>query len=118
GGTNNNPRSLLIFNSFRDHLVNNVKNRFDEKQTNIVIIPEGLTGRLQLLDMRINKIFKSKTKALAQTDQFYTIYPDIKEYKFSNNNGKVEIVGKDGTAFSGGGNRYVSAFTSQENSVP
>ncbi|CAI2202023.1 3594_t:CDS:2, partial [Funneliformis geosporum] len=27
-----------------------IKNRLDEKQINIAVIPEGLTGRLQLLD--------------------------------------------------------------------
>ncbi|CAI2193983.1 18128_t:CDS:1, partial [Funneliformis geosporum] len=59
-GTNNNPRSLLIFNSFHDHLINSVKNRLDEKQTNIAVISEGLTSRFQPLNMRINKIFKSK----------------------------------------------------------
>jgi len=59
-GTNNNPRSLLIFDSFRGHLVNSVKNKLDEKQTNIAVIPGGLTGRLQPLDVGVNKIFKSK----------------------------------------------------------
>ena len=45
-GINNNPRSLLIFDSFCGHLVNSVKNRLDEKQTNIAVIPGGLTSRL------------------------------------------------------------------------
>ena len=59
-GTSNNSRSLLIFNSFCSYLVNNVKNKLDEKQTNIAVIPGGLTGRLQPLDIEVNKIFKSK----------------------------------------------------------
>ena len=59
-GINDNSRSLLIFDSFRGHLINSVKNKLDEKQTNIAVIPGGLTSRLQPLDVGINKIFKSK----------------------------------------------------------
>ena len=58
--TNVNPRSLLIFDFFRGHLVNSVKNRLYEKQTDIAVIPGGLTSKLQPLDVGVNKIFKSK----------------------------------------------------------
>ncbi|CAI2164843.1 11808_t:CDS:2 [Funneliformis geosporum] len=73
-GTNNNPRSLLIFDSFRDHLVNSVKNRLDKKQINIAVIPEGLTGRLQPLDVRINKIFKSKATGRRLNEEEIAMY--------------------------------------------
>jgi hypothetical protein len=61
-----NPRSLLVLDSFRGHLVNSVKNRFIEKQTNIAVIPGGLTSKLQPLDVSINKSFKSKLRQYYQ----------------------------------------------------
>jgi len=59
-GLNNNPQSLLVCDSFRGHLVDSVKNRLNEKHTNLAIIPGGLTSKLQPLDVRINKCFKAK----------------------------------------------------------
>lgn len=55
-----NPRSLLVLDSFTGHLVNSVKTRFQEKNTNIAVIPGGLTCKLQPLDVSVNKSFKSK----------------------------------------------------------
>src|SRR6266542_3505336 len=57
-----NPRSLLVLDSFRGHLVDTVKNRFNEKQTNIAVIPSGLTSKLQPLDVAINKSFKANLR--------------------------------------------------------
>ena len=54
------PRSLLILDSFTAHKTFAVKNRFHEKYTDIAIIPGGLTSRLQPLDVSLNKSFKSK----------------------------------------------------------
>lgn len=59
-----NPRSLLILDSFRGHTVNSVKNRLEEKNTNIAIIPGGCTSKLQPLDVSINKSFKSKVNKI------------------------------------------------------
>ena len=56
----NNSRSMLIMDSFRGHIVNSVKNRLAEKNTNIAVIPGGCTSKLQPLDVAINKSFKSK----------------------------------------------------------
>jgi hypothetical protein len=55
-----NSRSLLVLDSFRGHIVDSVKNRFVEKNTDIAIIPGGCTSKLQPLDVAINKSFKSK----------------------------------------------------------
>lgn len=55
-----NPRSMLVYDSFRGHTVNSVKNRLIEKNTNIAVIPGGCTSKLQPLDVAINKSFKSK----------------------------------------------------------
>ncbi len=57
-----NPQSLLVLDSFSAHVVDSVKWRFIEKNTNIAVIPGGLTSRLQLLDVSINKSFKSKVR--------------------------------------------------------
>lgn len=48
-----NPQSLLVLDSFSAHIVG-------EKNTNIAVIPGGLTSRLQPLDVSVNKSFKTK----------------------------------------------------------
>ena len=53
---------MLVLDSFRSHIVESVKNRLLEKNTNIAIIPGGCTSKLQPLDVAINKSFKSKVK--------------------------------------------------------
>ena len=55
-----NSRSLLVLDSFTAHKTDVVKHRFCEKNTNIAIIPGGLTSRLQPLDVSLNKAFKAK----------------------------------------------------------
>ncbi|CAG8470815.1 4394_t:CDS:2 [Cetraspora pellucida] len=54
------PHSLLVLDSFCDHFTNMIKNRFEEKNTNIVIILVELTKKLQPLDVYINKSFKDE----------------------------------------------------------
>jgi transposase-like protein len=56
----NNPRSLLVLDSFSAHKTDAVKQRFCEKRTNLAVIPGGLTSRLQPLDVSLNRSFKSK----------------------------------------------------------
>ncbi|CAG8433156.1 9557_t:CDS:2 [Diversispora eburnea] len=55
-----NPCSLLVLDTFRGHLTDVVKRRFDEKNTNLAVVPGGLTSKLQPLDVCINKSFKNK----------------------------------------------------------
>ncbi|CAB4401718.1 unnamed protein product [Rhizophagus irregularis] len=40
-----NPQSLLVLDSFSAHIIDSVKRRFGEKNTNIAVIPGGLTSR-------------------------------------------------------------------------
>jgi len=62
---------MLVYDSFRGHTVNSVKNRLVEKNTNIAVIPGGCTSKLQPLDVAINKSFKSKVILF---DFFYIYY--------------------------------------------
>src|SRR6266496_4380022 len=55
-----NPRSLLVLDSFTAHKTDAVKNRLYEKNTDLAVIPGGLTSRLQPLDVSLNRSFKSK----------------------------------------------------------
>ena len=55
-----NPKSLLVLDAFSAHRTDTVKRRIDRKNTDIAIIPGGLTSRLQSLDVSMNKSFKSK----------------------------------------------------------
>ena len=57
-----NSRSLLIYDAFKGHTVDTVKDRLENKNTNIAVIPSGLTSRLQPLDVSINRSFKAKVK--------------------------------------------------------
>ncbi|GBB92419.1 hypothetical protein RclHR1_00200052 [Rhizophagus clarus] len=57
-----NSRSMLVLDSFHGHIVDSVKNRLVEKNTNMAVIPGGCTSKLQSLDVAINKSFKSKVR--------------------------------------------------------
>jgi len=66
-----NPQSLLVLDSFSAHIVDSVKRRFGEKNTNIAVIPGGLTSHLQPLDVSINKSFKAKVKFIVYLYIFF-----------------------------------------------
>ena len=51
-------KSLLVFDSFRAHLVPGVEGKLHEENTDICVIPGGLTSQLQPLDVCLNKPFK------------------------------------------------------------
>mgnify|MGYP003466395840 FL=1 len=55
------PKSLLIYDSARCHLTEEVKNEV-KKYSELAVIPGGLTKSLQPLDLSVNKSFKSKLK--------------------------------------------------------
>ena len=52
--------SLLVFNSFKGHLVPSVQKRIAEANTDTCVIPGGLTSQLQPLDVCLNKPFKQR----------------------------------------------------------
>ena len=51
-------KSLLIFDSARSHITDEIKKTV-KKYSEIKVIPGGLTKKLQPLDLSVNKSFKS-----------------------------------------------------------
>ena len=56
-----NPKSLLIYDSARAHLTNDVKNTVS-KYSKLAVIPGGLTKKPQPLDLSVKRSFKSKMR--------------------------------------------------------
>lgn len=54
--------SMLVWDSFRAHLTPSNKKLAAEIKTNLNVIPGGLTGQLQPLDVSINKPFKDRMR--------------------------------------------------------
>lgn len=52
------PESLLVWDMFRSHRTDGVKRRMNESNTDLAVIPGGLTSLVQPLDFSINKPFK------------------------------------------------------------
>ena len=51
-------RTLLVLDSFSGHLADDVKTRLKEENTDMAIIPGGLTSMIQPLDVCLNKPLK------------------------------------------------------------
>ena len=51
-------RSLLVLDSFEAHKTEQVKRSFKNENTDLAVIPGGLTSVLQPLDVSLNKPFK------------------------------------------------------------
>jgi hypothetical protein len=49
---------MLAIDAFCGYLSNRIRNRLRNKNTNLVIIPSGMTSQLQPLGVSINKPFK------------------------------------------------------------
>uniref|UniRef100_A0A224YXZ2 Pogo ele1 orf1-h 1e-40-j 4 n=1 Tax=Rhipicephalus zambeziensis TaxID=60191 RepID=A0A224YXZ2_9ACAR len=56
--------SLLVLDSYRGHLTDSVKAALAEMNTDLAVIPGGMTGQLQPLDVCINKPFKDRLRGL------------------------------------------------------
>ena len=56
-------RGLLVWDSFRTHLTDGVKDLLDRRNVDVAVIPGCLTPVLQPLDKCINKPFKAKVRA-------------------------------------------------------
>ncbi|PSN47047.1 hypothetical protein C0J52_09369 [Blattella germanica] len=55
---------MLVLDSFRGHLTENVKLKLRQENCDMVVIPGGMTGMLQPLDVSINRPFKTHLRRL------------------------------------------------------
>ena len=60
-------RALLVWDSFRGHLTDAVKDLLARRNVDVAVIPGGLTSNLQPLYKCINKPFKAKLRMLYDT---------------------------------------------------
>lgn len=51
-------RGMLVLDAFRGHLTPDIKGTIRDMNTDLVIIPGGMTSQLQVLDVVVNKPFK------------------------------------------------------------
>lgn len=77
-------KSLLVLDSFRGHLIQDVKSRLQDAKTDLAVIPGGLTSVLQPLDVSVNKPFKqhirqSYSEWMANSEHEYTPGGKIKK---------------------------------------
>jgi hypothetical protein len=57
-----NAPTLLVYDSFRGHLEESIKEKFHKSNVNLAVIPGGLTSICQPLDVAINKPFKDNIR--------------------------------------------------------
>ena len=55
-------KSLLLLDSCKAHLTAEVKSMISNSRTNLAVIPGGLTGKLQPLDLTVNRSFKLRIR--------------------------------------------------------
>ena len=60
--TQNHEQSLLVWDSFRAHLTEDVKAALKQRKIDVAVIPGGLTPVLQPLDKCLNKPFKDSIR--------------------------------------------------------
>ena len=60
--TPRNEQSLLVWDSFRAHLTDEVKADLNRRKIDVAVIPGGLTPVLQPLDKCLNKPFKDNVR--------------------------------------------------------
>jgi hypothetical protein len=63
-GTLLNKRGMLVLDAFRGHLTQQVKEEMRKGNTDVLVIPGGMTSQLQVLDVVVNKPFKDHLRQL------------------------------------------------------
>ncbi len=53
-------KACLVYDMFKAHLMESIKTALSKLNTDVAIIPGGLTSQLQPLDVSINKPFKDR----------------------------------------------------------
>ena len=64
-----NQPSMFVLDAFKGHLTDSVKNQLRKMDTELVVIPGGMTSVLQPMDVSFNKPFKDRLR------QQYLILP-------------------------------------------
>ena len=54
--------ACLVYDCFKTHLMESIKKKVKDRNTDIALIPAGLTSQLQPLNVSINKPFKEKAR--------------------------------------------------------
>ena len=57
-----NMKTLLVIDNATTHKTGKVNDKINKCETESSVIPSGLTWRLQLLDISINKVFKESLR--------------------------------------------------------
>ena len=57
-------RGMLVLDSFKGHLTQEVKEEVKKANTDLVVIPGGMSSQLQVLDVVVNKPFKDHLRQL------------------------------------------------------
>src|SRR6266498_5148446 len=79
---------MMVYDSFRGYLEENVKTKFKQHNFHLAIIPAGLTSLCQPLDISINKPFKDNLQKewyewMCQGDAGVTAAGNLKREKIS-----------------------------------
>jgi hypothetical protein len=76
-------KTMLIMDSFKDHLTADVADKCSEFNIARAIIPGGLTGKLQPLDLTVNRSFKCKLKDYLRQNTEYEKPQNMTMHQYS-----------------------------------
>ena len=74
---------MLVYNSFEAHVTDTVKVSFKRKNTDLAVIPGGLTFLLQLLNLSLNKLFKDGVRKQWMADGIHEFTDSGRQKKAS-----------------------------------
>ena len=57
-----NQPSMLVLDAFKGHLTHSLKNQLRKMNTELVVMPGGMTSVLQPMDVSNNKLFKDRLR--------------------------------------------------------
>jgi hypothetical protein len=63
-GTLLNKRGMLVLDSFKGHLTQQVKEEMRKANTDLIVIPDGMKSQLQVLDVVVSRPFKDHLRQL------------------------------------------------------
>jgi DDE superfamily endonuclease len=66
------PKTLLLMDSYSVHLMPPLLQKLQNMGTHVIFIPKGYTGKLQVLDVGVNRPFKHYVRAAFRRFQIHT----------------------------------------------